>query len=53
MVTPVAARTTDPADAAIIAGQATRDPQVEGIAVYATRAATKRVPAATRAATAP
>jgi len=45
--------TDDPEDAAIIAGYAALDPRVDGIAVYTTRAATKRVPTATRAATTP
>ena len=42
----------DPADAAIIEGYAALDPRVEGIVVYATRATTKRLQAAKRAATA-
>ena len=41
----------DPADAAIIEGYAALDPRVEGIAVYATSATTKRLQAAKRAAT--
>jgi hypothetical protein len=40
----------DPADAAIIEGYAALDPRVEGIAVYATSATTKRIQAAKRAA---
>ncbi len=40
----------DPADAAIIEGYAALDPRVEGIAVYATSATTKRLQAAKRAA---
>ncbi len=46
---------TDPADAAIIEGYAALDPRVEGTAVYATSATTKRTQAAKRAtqATAP
>ncbi len=39
----------DPEDAAIIEGYAALDPRVEGIAVYATSATTKRTPAAKRA----
>ncbi len=42
----------DPADAAIIEGYAALDPRVEGIAVYATSATTKRLQAAKRATTA-
>ncbi len=41
----------DPEDAAIIEGYAALDPRVEGIAVYATSATTKRLQTATRAAT--
>jgi len=41
----------DPEDAAIIEGDATLDPRVDGIAVYATNATTTRLQAATRAAT--
>ncbi len=41
----------DAEDAAIIEGYAARDPRVEGSAVYATSAATKRTQAAKRAAT--
>ena len=41
----------DPADAAIIEGYAALDPHVEGIAVYATSATTKRTQAAKRATT--
>ncbi len=41
----------DPADAAIIEGYAALDTRVEGIAVYATSATTKRLQAAKRAAT--
>ncbi len=41
----------DPADAAIIEGYAALDPRVDGIAVYATNATTKRLQAAKRAAT--
>jgi len=41
----------DPEDAAIIEGYAALDPRVEGIAVYATSATTKRTQAAKRAAT--
>jgi len=41
---------TDPEDAAIIEGYAALDPRVEGIAVYATSATTKRLQAAKRAA---
>jgi hypothetical protein len=41
----------DPEDAAIIEGYAALDPRVEGIAVYATSATTKRLQAAKRAAT--
>ncbi len=44
------ALTADPADAAIIEGYAALDPRVEGIAVYATSATTKRIQAAKRAA---
>jgi len=40
----------DPADAAIIEGYAALDPRVEGIAVYATSATTKRLQAAKRVA---
>jgi len=43
----------DPEDAAIIEGYAALDPRVDGIAVYATGATTKRMQAAKRAATAP
>ncbi len=43
---------TDPEDAAIIEGYAALDPRVEGIAVYATSATTKRLQAAKRATTA-
>jgi len=39
----------DPADAAIIEGYAALDPRVEGLAVYATSATTKRLQAAKRA----
>jgi len=39
----------DPADAAIIEGDDALDPRVEGIAVYATSATTKRLQAAKRA----
>ena len=39
----------DPADAAIIEGDDALDPRVEGIAVYATSATTKRPQAAKRA----
>jgi hypothetical protein len=42
----------DPADAAIIEGYAALDPRVDGIAVYATSATTKRLQAAKRATTA-
>jgi len=42
----------DPEDAAIIEGYAALDPRVEGIAVYATGATTKRLQAAKRTATA-
>jgi len=42
----------DAEDAAIIAGDAALDPRVEGIAVYATSATTKRTQAAKRATTA-
>jgi len=42
---------TDPEDAAIIEGYAALDARVEGIAVYATSATTKRTQAAKRAAT--
>ncbi len=38
-----------PEDAAIIEGDAALDPRVEGIAVYATSATTKRLQAAKRA----
>jgi len=41
----------DPEDAAIIEGYASLDPRVDGIAVYATSATTKRLQAAKRAAT--
>ncbi len=41
----------DAEDAAIIEGYAALDPRVEGIAVYATSATTKRLQAAKRAAT--
>ncbi len=41
---------TDPEDVAIIEGYAALDARVEGIAVYATSATTKRVQAAKRAA---
>ncbi len=41
----------DPEDAAIIEGYAALDPRVEGIAVYATSATTKRLQATKRAAT--
>ena len=41
----------DPEDAAIIEGYAALDPRVEGIAVYATSATTKRTQAAKRATT--
>jgi len=41
----------DPEDAAIIEGYAALDPRVEGIAVYATSATTKRLQAAKRATT--
>jgi len=44
---------TDPEDAAIIEGYAALDPRVEGIAVYATSATTKRLQAAKRAMTTP
>jgi len=40
----------DPEDAAIIEGYAALDPRVDGIAVYATSATTKRLQAAKRAA---
>jgi len=43
----------DSEDAAIIEGYAALDPRVEGIAVYATGATTKRLQAAKRAATTP
>jgi hypothetical protein len=43
----------DPEDAAIIEGYAALDPRVEGIAVYATSATTKRLQAAKRVAPAP
>jgi len=46
-----AALAADPEDAAIIEGYAALDPRVEGIAVYATSATTKRLQAAKRAAT--
>ncbi len=42
----------DPEDAAIIEGYAALDPRIEGIAVYATSATTKRLQAAKRATTA-
>jgi len=42
----------DPEDAAIIEGDAALDPRVDGIAVYATSATTKRTQAAKRATTA-
>ncbi len=42
----------DPEDAAIIEGYAALDPRVDGIAVYATSATTKRLQAAKRATTA-
>jgi len=42
---------TDPEDVAIIEGYAALDPRVEGIAVYATSATTKRLQAAKRTAT--
>ncbi len=45
--------TDDPEDAAIIEGYAALDPRVDGIAVYATGATTKRTQAAKRAATTP
>ncbi len=45
----VAALAADPADAAIIEGYAALDPRVEGLAVYATSATTKRLQAAKRA----
>jgi len=45
------ALTADPEDAAIIEGYAALDPRVEGIAVYATSATTKRMQAAKRATT--
>jgi len=45
------ALTADPEDAAIIEGYAALDPRVEGIAVYATGATTKRMQAAKRATT--
>ncbi len=48
-----AALAADPEDAAIIEGYAALDPRVDGIAVYATGATTKRTQAAKRAATAP
>jgi len=48
-----AALAADPEDVAIIEGYAALDPRVEGIAVYATGATTKRTQAAKRAATAP
>jgi hypothetical protein len=41
----------DPEDAAIIEGYAALDPRVEGIAVYATSATTKRTQVAKRATT--
>ncbi len=44
-----AALAADPEDAAIIEGYAALDPRVEGIAVYATSATTKRLQAAKRA----
>jgi len=45
-----AALAADPEDAAIIEGYAALDPRVDGIAVYATGATTKRMQAAARAA---
>ena len=45
----VEAPTADPENAAIIEGDAALDPRVEGIAVYATGATTKRLQAAKRA----
>jgi len=45
-----AALAADPEDAAIIEGYAALDPRVDGIAVYATSATTKRLQAAKRAA---
>jgi len=42
----------DPEDTAIIEGYAALDPRIEGIAVYATSATTKRLQAAKRATTA-
>jgi len=42
---------TDAEDAAIIEGYAALDPRVEGIAVYATSATTKRMQATKRATT--
>jgi len=48
-----AALAADPEEAAIIEGYAALDPRVDGIAVYATGATTKRTQAAKRAATAP
>jgi len=45
------ALTADPEDAAIIEGYAALDPRVEGIAVYATSATTKRTQVAKRATT--
>ena len=42
----------DPEDAAVIEGYAALDPRVDGIAVYATSATTKRTQAAKRATTA-
>jgi len=44
-----AALAADPEDAAIIEGYAALDPRVDGIAVYATGATTKRIQAAKRA----
>ncbi len=48
-VTVAEALAADPEDAAIIEGYAALDPRVEGIAVYATSATTKRLQAAKRA----
>jgi len=45
-----AALAADPEDATIIEGYAALDPRMEGIAVYATSATTKRLQAAKRAA---
>jgi len=47
-----AALAADPEDAAIIEGYAALDPRVDGIAVYATSATTKRTQAAKRVTTA-